>query len=189
MTDKTITSFDDYYAHIPTPTSIEEDASKKKGLKLKVKAKKIEETPTKEVLAASPEAMDENAAQKTATKDKKSTVAIIWSPKDHKKEGHEAGESVSSDAPKPVPRDVLSHTPREQKKTPFVPRVSFSPAPQTSPVKKDETKTPFVFAPRSSESGGAQKKVFGNNKPKGGTGKSPFSFGERHGGKKTLKTR
>ncbi|EKD92448.1 MAG: hypothetical protein ACD_28C00432G0001 [uncultured bacterium] len=30
MTDKTITNFDDYYAHIPTPASIEEDASKKK---------------------------------------------------------------------------------------------------------------------------------------------------------------
>jgi hypothetical protein len=30
MTDKTTTSFDDYYAHIPTPPTTEEDASKKK---------------------------------------------------------------------------------------------------------------------------------------------------------------
>lgn len=29
MTDKTITNFDDYYAHIPTSPSIEVDASKK----------------------------------------------------------------------------------------------------------------------------------------------------------------
>ena len=46
-----------------------------------------------------------------------------------------------------------------------------------------------MFVPRSIESGGAQKKVFGVNKTKGGSGKSPFSFGERHGGRKTLKTR
>lgn len=30
MTDKTTTNFDDYYAHIPAPTAVEEDASKKK---------------------------------------------------------------------------------------------------------------------------------------------------------------
>ena len=30
MTDKSTTNFDDYYAHIPTPVSIEENDLKKK---------------------------------------------------------------------------------------------------------------------------------------------------------------
>ncbi|MDD5377515.1 MAG: translation initiation factor IF-2 [Candidatus Gracilibacteria bacterium] len=188
MTDKTITNFDDYYAHIPAATTTEEDASKKKGLKLKVKAKKVEETPEKEVLVVSPEVM-ESPAKKVTVKEKKSTVAIIWSPKDRKKEEQDIEKPSASEASKPVPKNAFVHTPKEQKKTPFVPRVSFSPAPVVSPIKKDETKTPFVFTPRVVEGGGKEKKVFGNNKPKGGSGKSPFSFGERHGGKKTLKTR
>ena len=45
-----------------------------------------------------------------------------------------------------------------------------------------------MFTPRSSE-GGKEKKFFGNDKPKGGGGKSPFSFGEKRGSKKTLKVR
>ena len=30
MAEKTTTSFDDYYAHIPTPSATEEDTSKRK---------------------------------------------------------------------------------------------------------------------------------------------------------------
>jgi translation initiation factor IF-2 len=58
-----------------------------------------------------------------------------------------------------------------------------------TPVNRDEAKTPSVFTPRTADPSKGEKKVFSNNKPKAGTGKSPFSFGERHGGKKTLKTR
>lgn len=183
MTDKTTTSFDDYYAHIPTPsaTDTEEDASKKKGLKLKVKAKKVEETPSKEDKKTAPVTETADSPQKAPLKikDKKSSVAIIWSPKEEKKEEEEKKTSAL-DAQK-----FVSHTPTESKKTPFAPRISFAPA----PAKTERSETPSVFAPRLGESGGAQKKVFGNNKPKGGTGKSPFSFGDRHGGRKTLKTR
>lgn len=158
---------------------------------MKVKAKKVEEIPTKETLAISTETAKEDSVQKTTatTKEKKSSVAIIWSPKDHKKEEQEVKKPSSLDAPKFVSRDAFSHTPKEQKKTPFTPRVSFSPATKAPPIKKEGNETPFVFVPRSAESGSAQKKVFGVNKTKGGSGKTPFSFGERHGGRKMLKTR
>lgn len=152
---------------------------------MKVKAKKVEETTsTNESENIAPETV-----QKNSSKDKKSPVAIIWSPKDEKKdEVKEEKESSPLNVSKFVSRDESA--PREHKKTPFVPRVSFSPAPTSSaPVKKEGNETPFVFVPRSSEGGNKEKKVFGNNKPKGGSGKSPFSFGERHGGRKTLKVR
>ncbi len=114
----------------------------------------------------------------------------MWSPKDEKKPEAETSHVAAPEKPKPVQRNAFEHTPKEVKKTPFVPRVSFSPAPQYTPVKKETSDTPFVFVPRTSDGAGRpEKKVFGNNKPKGGTGKSPFSFGERHGGKKALKTR
>ncbi len=114
----------------------------------------------------------------------------MWSPKDEQKPESETKNTPVIETPKPTPRNAFEHTPKEVKKTPFVPRVSFAPAPQYAPVKKETSDTPFVFVPRTSDGAGRpEKKVFGNNKPKGGTGKSPFSFGERHGGKKALKTR
>ncbi len=77
MTDKTTTNFDDYYAQIPTTTSTEEDASKKKGLKLKVKAKKVEDAPVIENTGAPQEVDTPSVQPKFKVKEKKSTVAII----------------------------------------------------------------------------------------------------------------
>lgn len=145
----------------------------------------MEDTP-----APTPETAAETVSEKT-TKEKKSSVAIIWSPKDERKtEPKEAKSAPAAEVAKSTPKTAFEHVPKETKpKTPFVPRVSFEPAPKfEAPVKKEES-NPFVFTPRSSESGKGEKKVFGANKTKGG-GKSPFSFGERHGGgKKALKTR
>ena len=199
MTDKITTSFDDYYAHIPTANTPEEEASKKKGLKLKVKAKKVEEASPVQAFVPPLEIIPEAPVKKWA-KDKKSSVAIIWSPKETK-----IVEAVVTKPPQAIaPKNAFVHAPKDipktpfvprtsvskTPKTPFVPRISFSPSEKMAPVKKEGTEnTPFVFTPRSSESWKSEKKVFGNNKQKWGTGKSPFSFWDRHGGKKTLKTR
>ena len=73
---------------------------------------------------------------------------------------------------------------------PFIPRISFAaPAERAALIKRDEVRTPSVFTPHTTDASKGEKKVFGNNKPKAGTGKSPFSFGDRYGGKKALKTR
>ena len=82
---------------------------------MKVKAKKVEEAPVKETLAISTETAKEDSVQKTTatTKEKKSSVAIIWSPKDQKKEEQEVKTPSSFDAPKFVSRDAFSHTPKE----------------------------------------------------------------------------
>jgi hypothetical protein len=169
-------------------------------LKLKVKVKKVEETQGIDVSDSSSETTIASSPVhgKIKIKEKKSSVAIIWSPKDEKKIEEIEEVKSSSETPKIASRDAFS--PRDVKRTPFVPR--YTPAQgairtpfvskddtRTSPQKKDETKTPFVFTPRTTESRSPEKKVFGVNKQKGGTGKTPFSFGERHGGKKTLKVR
>ena len=54
-------------------------------MKLKVKAKKIEETPEGESIITSQDEKSENPVKIIGTKEKKSSVAIIWSPKEEKK--------------------------------------------------------------------------------------------------------
>lgn len=149
MADKTTTSFDDYYAHIPTPSTTEEDTSKKKSLKLKVKVKKVEEIS----LSITP-IIDETPKKAEKIKEKKSTVAIIWSPEAEKVK-ESVPEKVSvTEGPKAATPKPSVFTPRDNiKKKPFIPRYTSHQNEKTTPVTKPvaTTPTPFVFTPKSSE--------------------------------------
>ncbi len=148
MTDKTTTSFDDYYAHIPAPSTTEEDTSKKKGLKLKVKVKKVEETP----LSTTPLDGRNPRKKPSRLKRKKSTVAIIWSPEAPKKPEINAEKVATPEAPKAATPTPSVFTPRDNnKKKPFVPRYASHSTEKTTPEVKPATPTPFVFVPKSSE--------------------------------------
>ncbi len=105
MTEKKPTSFDDYYAHIPAASSTPEDISKKPGLKLKVKVKKVEETEQKgEQIETTPGEVQPKKIGK-----EKHVPSIIWSPKtDRPTETKESAPSTPTVAPR----------------TPFSPRMS-----------------------------------------------------------------
>ena len=75
-----------------------------------------------------------------APKEKKSTVAIVWSPKEEKAEETEVKKTSALDPSKFVSRDV--------KKGPFVPRHIPSQSERIPPVKKEGGEINSVFTPR-----------------------------------------
>lgn len=189
MTEKKPTSFDDYYAHIPAASSSSEDISKKSGLKLKVKVKKVEVAEggkQEETISIS----NTEAPQTKKALKEKHTPSIIWSPKSDKKES-----------------DVS--TPTTAPRTPFSPRTSGQPGyqprkdgnrpqftgPRTSSGSTPGTKTILNTAPEfknkpTTPSGGNEARTFSDNKPKRGGRKDIFAFdNRRNAGRKTLKTR
>lgn len=125
-----------------------------------------------------------------ASKEKKSTVSIIWSEKKETPVVATPAPTSVTPAPTPAPKSV--YIPKETNQTPFVPRYTAG-TPKTSttssseaPVVRREGEIRSNFSPRT-ESG--DKKVFTNNKPKTGA-KNPFAFQDkRSGAKKSLKTR
>lgn len=86
MTDKKPTSFDDYYAHIPATSPAPEDLSKRPGLKLKVKVKKVETAEIKKQGETAPISPNAEIPQKKKVTKEKHTPSIIWGPKTEKKE-------------------------------------------------------------------------------------------------------
>lgn len=177
MTDKN-TNIDDYYAHIPGPqTESGDDANKKKGLKLKVKAKKVEETPQIQSEVAVIEAAPK------AKKEERGGLSIIW-----------------SDKPKqsPLTATIATKEPlMREARTPATPSTVTAPAGSSQPVstliyrpnpsqvapRTEEKRSVFTPTPRSDSGGG-----FGINKPKKGKG-GAFSDRSFPSAKKSFKTR
>lgn len=185
MTEKKPTSFDDYYAHIPAASSSPEDISKKPGLKLKVKVKKVETTGVEKQEETLPTTPDTEIPQKKKVAKEKHAPSIIWGPKTEKKEPDTSSSVADS-------------------RTPFSPRVSGQPGYQprkdgaprfTGPKNAPETKTILNTAPEfknkpASSSSGNGVRTFSDNKPKRGGRKDIFAFdNRRNAGRKTLKTR
>lgn len=142
-----IKNVDDYYAHIPTPEKGADDDKKKGGLKLKVKAKKVE-TPT-ETLSESA-----NETKKLETV-KTPPVAIIWNkegsvkkveredrpapilareaaPAREQRPHHHAPSAhvpARPAAPIQAPAPVRYEAPKKEQKAAFRPVISFAPNP------------------------------------------------------------
>ena len=96
----------------------------------------------------------ENSPKKALKiKEKKSTVAIIWSPEAPKKPEIIPEKVTTPEAPKAATPTPSVFTPRENsKRKPFVPRyVSHSTEKPASEAPKAATPTPFIFTPKSSE--------------------------------------